>query len=476
MNPQLNANVRVARQTLRRTDLLEFTKRMYPGYQVGDIHRRIAEFLYRAETVPNFRGVLVVPPRFGKSELASVQFPSYYLGRHPDKEIIAASHTQDLTNHFSRRARRNVQSRAYYPFPEVSISGDAKAVEQWEVEAEGHRKRGRYQGVGVGGSPAGRGANVLLVDDPVKNAKSAESLVDRETAWEWFRRDMLTRLQPEASAVVIGTRWHWDDLIGRIIKSNQDEQRWEVLHFPALLPDGTSLDPERWPLPDLMERRKDVGERVWDALYQGVPTADEGAILKKNWFPFYMELPEGILYLIQSWDTAFKGGELNDYSVCHTYAVTVYGLFLVNRYKGQPDYPDLERKQESLYAQFKPKKVYIEDKGSGQSLIQSARKNPRHKMPIIPVPVPPGEGKIKRVHDATPILEGQRVYLPQWAPWADETLAEWTAFPLGIHDDEVDAMIQAVLREFGDPAVPQLQAKSYADPDRDPDTYPMRRD
>jgi predicted phage terminase large subunit-like protein len=470
MNAQLNIDVREARQQLRRKSLIAYTRHMYPGYQVGDIHERIAAFLERAAHTPNFRGVLIVPPRFGKSLLASIQLPSYYLGNYPDREVIASSHTQSLTNTFSRRARRNVQARYYYPFPEVTLASDAAAVEQWEVEAPNHRKRGRYQGVGVGGSPAGRGADLLIVDDPVSNAKAAESLVERENSWDWFRTDILTRLQPNASAVVIGTRWHWDDLIGRIIKANQDEGRWEVLHFPALLADGTSLDPVRWPLAQLMERRKDVGERVWNSLYQGVPTADEGAILKRHWFPMYNELPEGILYTIQSWDTAFKGGELNDYSVCHTYAVTVYGLFLVHRYKGQPDYPDLERQAESLYAQFKPSRVYIEDKGSGQSLIQSLRKNARHKIPVIPVAVPPGEGKVHRVHAATPILEAQRVYLPQWAPWAEDTLQEFTAFPLGVHDDEVDCMVQAVLREFGDPAVPALVSTTYVNRDE----YPVR--
>ena len=465
MNAQAQANYREAMRTARRNSLIEFTKRMYPGYQAGAIHKTIATFLEEAAETPNFRGVLIVPPRFGKSELASIQLPSYYLGRHPDKEIIAASHTQDLSNHFSRRARRNVQARYYYPFPEVTLASDAAAVEQWEVEKKGNRKRGRYQAFGVGGAPAGRGADFLLIDDPVKNAKQADSPVERENTWDWFRTDVLTRLQPDASAVVIGTRWHWDDMIGRIIKTDQEENRWRVLHFPAVLPNGESLDPDRWPLEQLAQRRKDVGERVWNALYQGVPTEDEGAVLKRDWFPLYMELPEGILYMIQSWDTAFKGGELNDYSVCHTYAVTVYGLFLVDRYHGQPDYPDLERMAVAKYAQYKPRAVYVEDKASGQSLIQSLRKNPNHKIPVVPVSVGNDESKFQRTQNATPILEGQRVYLPQWAPWTEDVLTEFLAYPLAPHDDEVDAMIQAVTREFGDPAVPSLTVTRYAQPD-----------
>lgn len=469
-----------ARRFKRQTSLIAYTKHMYPGYQAGPIHYEIARFLERAAVTPNFRGVLIVPPRFGKSLLASIMFPSWYLGRFPDREVIGASHTQSLSNHFSRAARRNVQARRWYPFPDVQIAGDAGAVEQWEVESAHTRKRGRYQAIGVGGAIAGRGADFLLIDDPVKNAEAAESFEQRESTWEWFKTDIMTRLQPYGSAVVIGTRWHHDDMIGRILKGDQELGRWEVLHHPALKRDGTSLDPVRWPLDQLVERRRDVGERVWEALYQGNPTPDEGALLKKDWFPLYNLLPEGVLYTIQSWDTAYKTDPKNDFSVCHTYAVTTYGLFLVGRFKGKLEYPELEREAERQFLQFKPKYVLIEDKSSGISLGQSLRKKrvAGEVVPVVMIPVPPGDGKIQRVHDATPMLETKRVFLPEWAPWTDDVLAEFTAFPLGEHDDEVDAMIQAVHREFGGAHKPEAITTSYLpDPDENDelDDYPMRR-
>lgn len=470
------ATITAAHHERRKKNLIKYTEWMYPGYRAGWVHYEIAKFLERAISTPGFRGVIVVPPRFGKSELASVQLPGYFFGHYPDKEIIAASHTQDLSNYFSRRARRNVQSKEY-PFASdgVRVSHDSAAVETWELEAPDRRQRGRYQAFGVGGSPSGRGADLLIIDDPVKNAKSAESEVQRDATWEWFQRDALSRLQPGGSCVVIGTRWHWDDMIGRIINGDKERQRWEVLHFPAMLPDGSSLDPDRWPIAELELKRAEVGERTWDALYQGIPTAEEGAIIKKAWFPEYETLPTGILHLIQSWDTALKIGDRNDYSVCHTYAVTVYGLHLVGRFKGRLEFPDLDRKAEALFHEFKPRHVYIEDKVSGISLGQSLRRKPG-AIPVVMCPVPNGEGKVLRVHEATPILEAQRVHIPSWAPWKDDVLKEWTSFPLGTHDDEVDAMVQAVLQTFGDPKVSTMSSSSYFPdyPDDDPDSYPAR--
>lgn len=462
-------------EKLDRESLIDYTVRMYPGYEVGAIHREIAHELELAAETPRSRLLIIVPPRFGKSELASVQFPSWYLGRHPGREIIAATHTQELTNQFSRRARRNIQSPDY-PFRDtVKIPHDARAVENWEVEGVGEPRRGRYQAFGVGGGLAGRGANFLIIDDAVKNAEDANSPTMREKTWEWFQTDAVSRLQPGASMAVIGTRWHWDDLIGRIIKGDKEKHRWKIIYYKALNDQGESLDPQRWPLDELLLKREEVGSRVWESLYQGNPTADEGAIIKKDWIGRYQTLPPGILYLIQSWDTAFKSGEKNDFSVCHTYAVTVYGLYLVGRYRAKPEFPDLVRAAKAQYAEFSPKYVLIEDKGSGQSLLQVLAKETR--IPAIPIPVPNGEGKIIRVEQATPYLESRRLFVPDWAPWTDDVISEWTSFPLGTHDDEVDAMIQAVLREFGTPEAAPVRSQSYIDnPEDDDDELPVDRD
>jgi predicted phage terminase large subunit-like protein len=464
---------RVARHSLElveekyaRDSLIGYTERMNPAYHPSPVHMRIAGFLERAIKEPGFRGIMVIPPRFGKSELGSVSLPGFYLGKYPDRQMIAASHTAALANDFSRQARNRVEEWDY-PFPEVKVASDAGAVQQWEVVGGSETKvRGKYVAVGVGGSPTGKGAHVLVIDDAVKNQQEADSEIVRERTWEWFKGTALTRLMPDGAVMVIGTRWHWDDLIGRILKEDQDEGRWEVLHFPAILPDGSSLDPIRWPVAALEERRREVGSRVWQAQYMGEPTEHRGSMIKRDWFPLYTSLPPGILYNIQSWDTAFKSGQENDYSAGHTYAVGVQGLYQVGRVHKQLEFPDLCREVIREYEAFLPRYVLIEDAGSGQSLLQYLRLNT--KIPVIPVS-PAGSSKVKRVADATPHLEAGRVKLPEWGPWTEDVLNEYVAFPLGRNDDEVDAMTQAVMREYGNPEIPELISESYMGYDEEED-------
>lgn len=455
----LSAEVEASKRA--RQDLVRYTKLFHPNYQAAQVHRAIAQVAERAITEPGYRAIVVVPPRFGKSVLLSASLPGYAFGRRPDLNIIAASHTQDLANHFSRQAR-NMITHPDYPWRDITIAGDAGAVKQWEIESPRARRRGIYSAVGVGGSPAGKGAELLLIDDPVANREDAFSPAIRDKMWEWFKTDIMTRLNPGGSAILVMTRWHWDDLAGRILREDQEEGRWDYLHFPAILPSGESIDPVRWPVPELEKRRQEVGSYVWWALYQGEPSPDEGAIIKRDWFPLFDALPPGVLHLVQSWDTAFKTGDTSDWSVCHTYAVTVYGIHLIGRFKERLDFVDLERAAIEQYDQFKPRMVYIEDKASGQSLGQViARKT---SIPYQMVPVP--KSKVQRVYEATPWLESGRVQLPRWLPGLDDLLAELTAFPYGAHDDDVDAMTQAVLQVFGD-ATPALESASYLEADEE---------
>lgn len=448
------------RRVLARKDLLRFVRLLFPAYEVEAIHRRIAAFLEDAERTPGFRGVLTLPPRAGKSELASVNFPAWLLGRNPDWQIIAASHSAQLAYDFSRQARNKFLDPDW-PFVGIGLSADSKNVGQWNVQIAGKRTRGRYVAVGVGGSPTGKGADILLIDDAVASQADADSPVVRESTWQWFRGTVIPRLQPAGRVVVIGTRWHYDDLIGRILnEASAEPGRWRVLHVPAIGPDGASFSPSRWPAAELAQKRRDVGERVWNAQYMGVPAPEEGALLKASWFPRFDRLPEGILYLIQSWDTAFKDGTRNDFSVCHTYAVTVYGLFLVGRWKGRVEFPELVRAAKDQFGEWKPRHVLIEDKASGTSLGQTLHRETA--IPVVMVPVPnTRDGKVQRVHEITPHLEAQRVKVPGYAPWVDDVIAEWTAFPLGAFDDEVDVMSQAVARVFGTVAAGTVKSSSY---------------
>jgi predicted phage terminase large subunit-like protein len=459
------------RKVSAKDDLIEFTRLLFPEYQPNWHHYRIAAFLFRAMTEKGFRGIIIMPPRFGKSELASVNGPAFYMGKFPGRQIIAASHTANLAYDFSRMARNKMQDPDW-PFERTHLAEDSRNVGQWEVSQEGKSRRGKYVAVGVGGKPTGKGADLLLIDDAVADAKEADSPQVRETTWQWFRQTAMTRLQPGGSAVVIGTRWHHDDLIGRILKS-ETSSRWEILHLPAILPNGESLWPQMWPLEELTKKRAEVGERAWQAQYMGAPTADEGSIIRRAWIEEIHAIPEGILYLLQSWDTAFKDGSGNDWSVCGTFAVTVAEMILIDLWKGQVEFPELERKCDELFARFNVREVLIEDKASGTSLIQVQRR--KKGFPAIAIPVPPGESKIWRVHEITPILESRRLKVPAWASWKESYLQILTAFPLGQHDDEVDVTTQAVRRVFSTNDVPEVKSTSYLQDDDEEDRGPRWR-
>lgn len=434
-------------------DLLDFIRSTFPGYTASWHHELIAEKLMAVERGDLKRLIITMPPRHGKSELASVNFPAWYLGRNPNNRIIACSNTARLANRFSRLARNKI-THYQWAFPRVRLAADQANIESWDLQGY----RGGYIAAGVGGQVTGFGANLIIVDDAVKSAEQADSQTYRDNTWEWYTETLRTRLEPDGAIIVIGTRWNTDDLIGRLTKT--DGATWDVLDLPAILPSGDALWPSRWSVAALEDIKREIGSRAWQAQYMGNPAPDEGAIIKRDWFPLFDALPSGVLHTIQSWDTAFKTGDTNDYSVCHTYAVTVYGLHLIGRYKERVDFVDLERAAIAQYEQYKPRTVYIEDKASGQSLGQVLAKKTRIPYQMAPVP----KSKVQRVYEATPYLESGRVHLPRWLPGLDDLLGELTAFPYGAHDDDVDAMTQAVLRALGD-RTPALQSASYVDDD-----------
>nr|MDP9473012.1 terminase family protein [Chloroflexota bacterium] len=313
-----------------RRRLIPFTRRMFPAYQPARHHALIAAQLEAIERGELDRLIVTMPPRHGKSTLASEHFPAWYLGRNPDKRIIACSHTAQLAYTFSRRAR-NIVTAPAYPFT-VRLASDLSAVQSWDIAGT----RGGYVAAGVGGPITGMGANVLLIDDPVKSAEEADSPTYREAAWEWWTGTARTRLEPGGAVVVIGTRWHEDDLIGRLLQSGH----WDVLHLPALSEDDAALWPERFDLAALERIRTEIGSRNWEAQYQGRPSSAEGAILKREWWGWYRagETPT-FSRIVQAWDTAYKAGRSNDWSVCTTWGEAVNGYYLLDRYRARVEFP-----------------------------------------------------------------------------------------------------------------------------------------
>jgi predicted phage terminase large subunit-like protein len=431
--------------------LIPFTQRMYPGYRVAPHHDLIARVLEEVSQTPGGDWVAItMPPRHGKSLLASQHFPAWHLGNHPNDEIIACSYSADLANSFSRKAR-NLLSDPRWPFPKIRTAGDLSRVEAWGIA--GHR--GGYVASGVGGGITGRGADILLIDDPVKNAEEAESQTYRDRAWDWFTSTALTRLMPGGRVILIGTRWHEDDLIGRAL--NHDGFHFRHLNLPALDDDDNALWPDQYPAERLKAIRAQIGSRAFNALYQQQPTGVEGSILKREWWGWYDHRPFEFDWVVQSWDTAFKKGQDNDFSACLTLGLVngeVYGLDL---WMDRVDFPELKRAAHAQYVKWRPDEIVVEDKGSGQSLIQELatpfpNPEPDRNMPYLMLPIvgfhPDGD-KIARANAASPYVESGRVRLPPNTVWAERFVEDCAAFPYGAHDDDVDAFTQGMLRLAG---------------------------
>lgn len=421
-----------------RESLTAFALLTHPHYQVSWHHRRLAEYLQAIERRDIQRLIISMPPRHGKTELASLRFAPWYLGRHPTHNVVQATYAAEFAEDNGRKARAIAGTELYRDIFGVGLDTSSRAVGRWQTTAGG-----TYYAVGVGGPLTGRGANVLLVDDPHKNRQEAESPVMRERVWEWFSSTAYTRLENGGVCIVIMTRWHEDDLVGRLLDG---PEHWEQLILPAIAETdeadraaGEALWPEKYDLPALERIRETIGSREWASLYQQRPAAAEGAIFRREWWRDYDEAP-AFSRVVQSWDTAFKAGQDNDASACTTWGVATDGYYLLDVWSERVEFPELKRQVMALADRFRPHQILVEDKASGQSLIQELQRETR--LPIKPVRV--DRDKVARAYAVTPLIEAGRVYLPRWAHWKAGYLDELAAFPAAAHDDRVDSTTQAL--------------------------------
>jgi predicted phage terminase large subunit-like protein len=420
---------------------------MFPGYQTAPHILRLIDELERAVETPGARLIVTMPPRHSKSLHVSENLPAWYLGRFPDKRVIAASHTAELAHTFSRRVRNKIASERY-PFAGVTIAGDKANVRAWDISG----RLGGYYAVGVGGSPVGAGADLIVIDDPIRSAADADSETVREALWEWYQGTIRTRLEPGGSIVVTATRWHDDDLTGRLIAAAAaGGEQWRHIHMPALSEDGRALWPERWSVPALETIRAAVGSRVWQAQYQGNPQPVEGGTFKRQWWQSYTALPEQIVRVEILVDTAFKTGVGNDYTSMAAWAKDLSGnAYLVNVWRKRVEFPELIQMGVTAWRWARDTFPGIaiplvpEDKASGQSAIQVWERE--NDIPVVPYRVGAGESKISRAEAITPFVEGRRVFIPAAAPWLADWLDEHDRFPHGAHDDQVDTTAMAVTR------------------------------
>jgi predicted phage terminase large subunit-like protein len=423
-----------------RNSLIAFTILTHPNYKANWHHRLLAQYLQRVATGEIKRLIISMPPRHGKTELASLRFAPWYMGINPTHNIAQATYSSEFAEENAKKVRNLVDTRLYNEIFDVGLAKDSKAIAKWQTT-----KGGYYYAVGVGGPLTGRGANLLLIDDPHKNRQEAESSVIRENIWNWFQSTAYTRLEGAGACILIMTRWHEDDLAGRLIRG---DEHWDVLSLPAIAEqddsyrkEGQALWPDKYDLDALANIKTAVGSREWISLYQQRPSAAEGQIFKREWWQYAQSIAvphDG--KIIQSWDTAFKAKQENDFSVCTTWKFCKSRTYLLHRWKERVEYPELKRAAIQLANRFKPSEIDIEDKASGQSLAQELKRET--SLPIKTIKV--DRDKIARAYAVTPFIEAGNVFLIEDEPWVQDYVDNMASFPNGIHDDDVDSTTQAL--------------------------------
>jgi predicted phage terminase large subunit-like protein len=443
-------NWKTARRAL--ADLVHFTTYTFPTFAVSWHHRQIGKILQGVLRGRVKRAMIFAPPRHSKSELASIRFPAYYLGLNSQHSIIGASYAEHLARSISRSCRDTVDSDTYrrlFPKVRLSLAGDTR----WQIEGK-LDNRPSYIAAGIGGSISGEGAHGLIIDDPIKNAKQAYSKVYRDDCHEWYKLVARTRLQPGGWIVIMMTRWHEDDLAGRLLKQNREE--WTVLTLPAVNPEGKhELRPykalwlARYGVEALASLRRDVGPIGWGALYQQDPQTAIGSIFKRAWFRPYKrtDVPQ-FEDIIQIWDTAFEAGQENDYSACVTLGRVQDRVYVIRVWRDRVQWPDLlrrARREAELVEQGYRQpvtRIIIENKGSGISLRQALQADPTFRWPVFPI-----EALLKKRVRATQVSgypEAGQVHVLADQEWTPGFIDELCEFDKGMHDDQVDAFVHGL--------------------------------
>ena len=432
-------------QNKAKDDFLSFVKTVWPEFIEGAHHRHIAKKFNDLATGKINRLIVNMPPRHTKSEFASFLLPAWMVGRQPKLKIIQATHTGELAIRFGRKAKHLIDSEEYKKIFETTLQEDSKAAGRWET-AQG----GEYFAAGVGGAITGRGADLLIIDDP-HSEQDALSPNAMENAYEWYTSGPRQRLQPGGKIVLVMTRWSTKDLTG-ILLNNQKEvkgDQWDVVEFPAILDHGTPVWPEYWKLDELEKVKATLPVQKWNAQWMQQPTSEEGAIIKREWWrPWKSKYIPPLQHVIQSYDTAFLKSETADYS-----AITTWGVFfpsedqgaqlmLLDAVKGRYEFPELRRKALEQYKYWEPETVLVEAKASGLPLTYELRKM---DIPVVNFTPSKGNDKHARVNSVAPLFESGMIWAPE-QKFAEEVIEECAAFPHGDHDDLVDSMTQAVMR------------------------------
>ncbi len=435
---------------------LELSRRYFKDYVVT-VHHGSYQHYRHTELICNAlqpiadgeqRYILIeMPPRHGKSMTVTESFPSFFIGKNPTKRVIASAYSDSLARKFGRLNRNKLQEFGQRIFG-TKISEEKSAANNWGISG----LRGGMIATGIGGSITGEGADLMIIDDPIKNNEEAQSPTIREKIWSEWESTLSTRLHKGASVIVVMTRWHEDDLIGRLLEKSP--YKWTRLRLPAIAEDeddllnreeGEALCPElgfdeSWA--DLKER--EVGSKTWASLYQQRPSPGEGTLFNRKWWQYYSAPPSKFDNQLISWDLTFKDADTSDYVVGQVWGKVGADMYLLDQVRSKMDFPSAVQAVRSLAKKYpRIRTILIEDKANGPAVISTLK---REISGIIPVN--PEGGKVVRAQAITPYLEAGNVYLPMNAPFTSDLVEEASVFPNGKHDDQVDAMTQA-LNRFG---------------------------
>jgi len=440
-------------------DLIAFCKKMMPEFIVGEHHKLLADILMSIEAGGKDRVCVNMPPRHGKSQIVSIFFPAWVLGRDPTKKVMMVSHTTDLAVDFGRKVRNLIATDAYKDvFPATELAKDSKSAGRWNTNLGGE-----YYACGIGSALAGRGADLLLVDDP----HSEQDVINGnfevfEKAYEWFTFGARTRLMPGGSVAIIQTRWHMDDLTGRVTKDmskNARSDQYEVVEFPAILEikdnkTGKYVEKPLWPeffdLEALLRTKASMPNFQWNAQYQQQPTAEEASIVKREWWNIWdLDSAPSCEYIIMSLDAAAESHNRADYTALTTWGVFLneeteaYNIILLNSIKKRLEFPELKQLAIEEYTDWEPDAFIVEKKSAGTALYQEMR---RMGLPVAEYTPHRGSGdKLARLNAVADIVASGLCWVPP-TRWAEEVIEEIAGFPFMSNDDLVDSTVMALMR------------------------------
>lgn len=452
------------KQERARRHLNLFTQYTYPDYQANWHHLKLCEYLERWAFGDIDRLMVFMPPRNGKSELVSRRLPAYLFGKEPNASIIACSYGSDLASRMNRDVQRIIDSPEYHAlFPGTTLNGsNVRTVATGSYlrnsdifEIVGHK--GVYKSSGVGGAITGMGMKYGIIDDPYKNRQDANSETIRAGIWDWYVSTFYTRLEKGGKILITLTRWHEDDLAGkllRIAKEDPSADQWTVLEFPAIAEgelhpedprqEGEALWDWKYPLKELNKIKATVGSYEWNALFQQRPAPSEGSLFNRSWWQYYDTLPTKVDEYLLSWDLTFKDNSDNDYVVGQCWARCGADKYLIDQVRAKMDFPTTVQSVRSFAKKHRmARAILVEDKANGPAVISTLK---REISGIIPIN--PQGSKIARAQAVTPMIEAGNVYLPRSASFTGDLVEECSAFPNGRNDDMVDCMTQA-LNRFG---------------------------